>query len=186
MAKKFIKRFLPEARKIRHHKHLSIFGEALHDPNLWHLNRRSVPKAFAIGLFMAFAPVPFQMIPAAACAILFRANMVISVVLVWISNPITLPPIFFFCYKLGTWMIGRQPNEVTFDLSWKWVTTELALIWQPFVLGCFTVSTILAIVGYYVTYWLWHLHVVSEWEKRKELRALKAREKKETKNQNQN
>jgi len=173
VAKKLISRFLPEAGKIRHHRHLGIFGKALHDPNLWHLNRRSVSTAFAIGLFMAFTPIPFQMIPAAAFAILFRANIIISVTLVWISNPFTIAPIFFFSYKLGTWMIGRQPNDITFDLSWKWMTTELTLIWQPFLLGCFTVGTILAVIGYYGIHWLWHLHVVNEWEKRKELRARK-------------
>ncbi|MDH5648641.1 MAG: DUF2062 domain-containing protein [Gammaproteobacteria bacterium] len=171
MAKKLIRRFLPEPGSIRRHKHLRIFGEALHDPNLWHLNRKSVPVAFAIGLFMAFVPMPFQMIPAAALAIAFRANIIISVVLVWISNPITIPPIFFFCYKVGTWIIGRKLNQVSFDLSWEWMRTELMTIWQPLLLGCFVVSTISAVIGYYGMQWFWRLHVVSEWEKRKNLRA---------------
>ena len=78
MAKKLIRRYLPDAHKIRDHKHLRLFGTLLHDPNLWHLNRRSVAGAFAVGLFMAFVPMPFQMIPAAALAILLRVNLPIS------------------------------------------------------------------------------------------------------------
>ena len=66
MAKKLIRRFLPDAHKIRDHKHLRVFGTLLHDPNIWHLNRHSVAGAFAVGLFMAFVPMPLQMIPAAA------------------------------------------------------------------------------------------------------------------------
>ena len=74
MAKKLIRRYLPDPHKIRDHKHLRLFGTLLHDPNLWHLNRRSVSGAFAVGLFMAFVPMPFQMIPAAALAILLSTS----------------------------------------------------------------------------------------------------------------
>ena len=69
MAKHLIKRLIPDHEIVRGHKHLQIFGRLLHDPNLWHLNRRSAAGAFAVGLFMAFAPVPFQMLLAAGAAI---------------------------------------------------------------------------------------------------------------------
>ena len=95
MAKKTIQRFLPDPNKIRHHKSLKIFGRLLQDANLWHLNRRSARGAFAVGLFFAFIPVPFQMVLAAAGAILFRVNLPISVALVWLTNPLTMPPIFY-------------------------------------------------------------------------------------------
>lgn len=173
VAKRIIRRFLPEARTIKEHKYLTIFGAALHSPTLWHLNRRSVPAAFAIGLFMAFMPMPFQMVPAAAAAILFRANIIIAVALVWISNPVTLPPLFYFCYKVGTWLIGRPISNADFNFSWEWMSSKFSLIWQPFFLGCFTVATISAMIGYYGMQWLWRLHVVSEWEKRKEQRTKK-------------
>lgn len=170
MPRKIIKRFLPDAHKIRDHKHLSMFGEALHNPNLWHLNRRSVSVAFAIGLFMAFVPIPFQMIPAAALAIMLHANIIISVALVWISNPITIPPLMYFGYKVGAWVIGRQANQFEFEASWQWLTTELAQIWEPFLLGCFIVATTSSFIGYWAIQGLWRLHVVTEWEKRKKKR----------------
>lgn len=170
MAKKFIKRYMPDAHTIREHKYLRMFGIALHDPNLWHMNRHSVSDAFAIGIFMAFMPMPFQMIPAAALAIYFRANIIISVALVWISNPVTMPPLFYFCYLVGTWIIGREINEVNFNISWEWLTNELLLIWQPFLLGCFVVATICSITGYWGIRGLWRWHVVNEWETRKNTR----------------
>jgi len=75
MAKKFIKRYLPDPKKIRNNKNLKIFGKLINDPNLWHLNRYSVSAAFSVGLFIAFVPVPFQMALAAAIAILVRSNL---------------------------------------------------------------------------------------------------------------
>ena len=107
MPKKLIKKYMPDHETIRNHPHLNkIFGTLLHDPNLLHLNRRSVSMAFAVGLFMAFVPVPFQMVLAAAAAIIIRCNLPISVGLVWVSNPFTMPPLFYFCYLVGTWILG--------------------------------------------------------------------------------
>lgn len=167
MPKKFIKRFLPDPHTIREHKHLRMFGSALHDPNLWHLNRRSVSVAFAIGLFMAFVPMPFQMIPAAALSIFLRANILIAIALVWISNPLTIPPIFYFCYLVGTMILGAQVNQFAFEVSWQWFTSELSLVWQPFLLGCLVVAITSSFVGYWGMRGLWRWHVVKEWEKRK-------------------
>ncbi|MCB1903170.1 MAG: DUF2062 domain-containing protein, partial [Gammaproteobacteria bacterium] len=75
MPKQIIKRFAPDHEVIRNHKHLRIFGNLLHDPNLWHMNRRSVSGAFAVGLFWAFIPIPMQMVAAAAIAIIARVNL---------------------------------------------------------------------------------------------------------------
>ena len=58
MPKKTIKRMMPDHQTIKENKYLKIFGNLLHNANLWHLNRHSVAKAFAVGLFFAFIPVP--------------------------------------------------------------------------------------------------------------------------------
>lgn len=171
MAKKLIRRFMPDIHIIRTHKHLQFFGKLLHDPNLWHLNRHSVSGAVAAGLFMAFAPMPFQMLPAAALAIFYRVNLPISVALVWTTNPITMPPIFYFCYKVGTWILSRPEKHFVFELSWRWLGTELGRIWQPFLLGCFIVASVSAFLGYLSMRALWRWHVVRDWEQRKRKRA---------------
>lgn len=173
MARKIIKRFLPDINQIRGHKFLRIFGTLLHDANLWHLNRQSVSGAFAVGLFMAFVPMPFQMIPAAALAIYFRVNLPISVSLVWITNPVSMPPIFYFCYKLGTWVLGEPIKRFVFEPSSEWLVHELNQFWQPFLLGCLAVSTLSALIGYFGIRALWRWHVISNWEKRKIKRAKK-------------
>ena len=66
MSRKLNKKLTPYFDQVRGHKFLDIFGPAIKDPNLWHLNRYSVSRAMAIGLFCAFMPIPSQMVLAAA------------------------------------------------------------------------------------------------------------------------
>jgi len=170
MPKKLIKRLLPDHETIRNHKHLRVFGRLLHDPNLWHLNRRSASGAFAVGLLMAFVPLPTQMLLAAAGAILFRVNLPLAVALVWLTNPITMPPIFYFCYRVGTWVLQTPPHAVHFALTWQWLETELVTIWKPFLLGCAVMGSLSAAVGYGLVRLLWRLQVVRHYQRKREER----------------
>ena len=158
--KRIIKRYLPDHRKIREHKHLRFFGALLHDPNLWHLNRRSVSGAMSVGLFSAFIPIPFQMVLAVALAIPFRVNIPISVGLVWLTNPVTMPPVFYSAYKIGAWILGEPMHAVSFEISMEWMMHELTLIWQPFLLGSLILATVSAVLGNVIVRLLWRLHVV--------------------------
>lgn len=133
---------------IREHKSLLIFGRLLDDPYLFHLNERSVPLAFAIGLFCAWIPVPFQMILATGGAILFRANVPLSVLLVWVTNPVTIPPMFYFAYVLGTWVTGETARVFEFQLSMQWLMKELEVIGIPLLVGCLILAISSALVGY--------------------------------------
>ncbi len=171
MPKKIIRRFLPDAHTIRTHKHLRFLGALLHDPYLLHLNRRAVSAAFAIGLFWAFIPMPFQMVPAAVCAVWLRANLPLAVALVWVTNPITMPPVFYFCYRLGVWILGVKPQHFNFELSWAWLAHEVGDIWQPFLLGCLLVAAAASAAGYFGMRALWRWHVVQAWTERKSKRA---------------
>lgn len=169
MPKKLIKRFTPDHSTIRDHKHLRFFGSLLHDPNLWHMNRRSASGAFAVGLFTAFVPVPFQMLLAAAGAILFRVNLPLSIALVWITNPLTIPPMFYFTYRLGVWLLGAPAgtDEFHFELSYDWLVTGLGAIWEPFLLGCFVTGSVSGLLGYMTIRGLWRLHLVRHYNERK-------------------
>ena len=175
MARRLIRRYLPDLDWIRTHRNLRFLGARLHESNLWHLNRNSVAKAFAIGLFMAFVPMPFQMVPAAILAIYFRANLPISVALVWITNPLTMAPTYYFCYRIGAWLLNTYPQPIAFELSLGWFSTELLRIWQPFLLGCLLVATVLALLGYHGMHQLWRWHVVRDWDRRRARRGRPAR-----------
>jgi uncharacterized protein (DUF2062 family) len=166
MPKRFIQRLLPHHDKIREHKHLRIVRPLLDDPNLLHLNRRSVAGGVAVGLFFAWVPVPFQMVLSAIAAIVLRVNLPLSVVLVWTTNPITMPPMFYFAYKVGTWVLGQKPARIKFELTVEWATQMLGTHWQPFLLGCFIMAVVSSLVGLAAVRGVWRIHVLQNWKKR--------------------
>ena len=135
-------------KDIKKNKYLKSIIAYFDNYSLWYFNRKSISKAFAIGLFCAFLPIPFQMIPAAFLAILFSANLPLSVSLVWISNPITVAPIFYGCYKLGAFILNFAVEE-KFTISFAHLWQTMQLTWQPFLLGCFIIATFSSLLGYY-------------------------------------
>lgn len=171
-----LRRYLPETRHFREHRMLRILGHRLHDPDIWHLNRRSAAGGLSIGLFMAFMPVPFQMILAAPAAILARVNLPIAVVSVWISNPLTMPPMFVTCYKLGAWILSVPARHSHFEFSLRWFTETAVEIWQPLLLGCLLLGAIAALLGNIAVRLSWRLHLLRRWRVRaaRRRRALAA------------
>ncbi len=166
MPRRLLKKLMPDHRRIRNHKHLQCFGKLLHDPALWHLNRHSVAKAFAVGLFFAWVPVPFQMVLAAGGAILFHANLPLSVVLVWLTNPVTMAPMFYGAYKFGALLLGRELEHFEMELSFTWLAHEMSLVWEPFLLGCFAIGAVSALFGYFGIQIVWRHMVLKRWRKR--------------------
>ncbi len=171
--KNFFKRSLPHVTHIKAHPKLQFLGEWLHDPNLWHFNRRSLAGGMAIGLFVAFIPIPMQMLLAAILAIFARVNLPLSVSLVWITNPITIPPLFYFAYQLGTILLGIPIQEIDFSLSQEGLFHSLGAIWYPFLLGCFVFGTISASTGYLLINFLWRSQVHRSWQLRRKKRLMK-------------
>lgn len=171
MPKKFLKRFSPDHDKVRNHRHLRIFGRLLHDPNLWHMNRRSVAGAFFWGLFWAMIPIPMQMLAAAASAILCRVNLPISVALVWLTNPLTMPPLFYFNYLVGSWLM-RQPATVEeFHASLAWFESVVEKIWEPLLLGSVVVGLVIGVIGYVAMRGIWRWQVIQHLKRRQAGRA---------------
>lgn len=167
MPRRFLKRYMPDNRSIREHRHLQFFGRLLHEPNLWHLNRHAVAGGLGLGVFLAFIPIPFQMILAAAGAIMLRVNLPLAVVAVWISNPFTAPPIFYFCYRIGNWLLGAPVRErANFEPTLQWFWVELHAIWQPLFLGSVVCGTITGLATYGLVQLAWRRHVRSHLRRR--------------------
>lgn len=160
MPKKILKRWMPDPSQLQHHKHLRLFSRWLGEPNLWHLNRKSAAGAFAVGLFMAWVPVPFQMVLAAGAAILFRVNLPISVALVWLTNPVTMPALFYCAYHVGARLLGMPAVEFNEPLSWSWLMTVMGSIGGPFLLGSAVLGVLSSVCGYISIRALWRYSVL--------------------------
>jgi uncharacterized protein (DUF2062 family) len=180
MPKKFLQKFFPSPEQVQSNPSLRFLSPLFSKPNLWHVNRRSVARAFLVGLFTAFLPMPFQMGIAAFFAFYANANVPISVGLVWVSNPITIPPLFYGTYLFGTWLLGTPSNSFSIELSLDWVLNELVSIWQPLLVGSLTVGIFLGLCGYFAIHLAWRLHIANNWKKRRINRLKRAAENEES------
>lgn len=140
---------------VRAHPHVRDWlGHLLHLRHLWHFNRRSVANATAIGLLWAFVPIPFQMVFAGFTAVYFRTNLPVAVAYVWVSNPLTIPPLTYFCHRIGQLVLNigpTAPPEWTTASLLAWMTGQ----WRPFFVGCAIVGVACASIGYTATRLIW-------------------------------
>lgn len=164
MPKNLLKKYMPDPEIIRNHKSLQFLGDKLHDPNLWHLNRRSVSMAFAVGLFCAWIPSLGQMATAAVCAFYFRANLPISVGLVWLTNPITMPPLFYFAYLIGLNVLNLPASPFSMEAM---LSGDILL---PFLTGCLILGMLCSVGGYFGIQQFWHYQITKKWSRRKKAR----------------
>lgn len=166
-----IRKYLHSPDAIRRQKALSAVRHLLVEPELWHLHRRSAGGAVFIGLFCAFLPLPVgQMLIAALLAVFARCNLPIAVALVWVTNPLTFGPIFYFAYKLGAWLLGIDAVSTGWELSWQWLWQRLREIWWPLTLGSLVCGWVAGLTGSVLARLLWRLHVVRRWRERRERR----------------
>lgn len=180
MPRKLLKKYLPDPAHLREHKHLRLFGERLADPGLWHMHRRGIANAMAIGIFCAMIPMPFQMLPAAMLSILFRANIPLSIALVWLTNPLTAVPVWYGAYKLGSTMLGMDAawtlDDGTFEEVWDAILANFWQLYVPILFGSVVIGALLGLAGWTLAHYVWRVHVRSQWRHRAERRKDAARD----------
>ena len=166
MPKRIIKKYMPDPKKLQEQKSLRFLGKLLEDPGLLHLTRRSVARAFMVGIFFAFIPVPFQMVLAAAGAVLLHCNLPISVGLVWLTNPITMPVIFYGTYLVGAGLMGVEAQPMPDELTLEWLSNLIQDAWVPLSFGSVVTGLVLAVASYFGVHLFWRWHVNKSWKKR--------------------
>ena len=138
-----LKRYSPKREEIN----LGWLNQHFQDPQLWKWNKRTISKAFAIGLFCAFIPLPMHTLLAAILAVALSANILLSIFLVWVNNPITMVPIYYFEYKLGSSLIGIEMDP-SFNFSISYLIDNLATATVAIWVGGLIISTLIGILGY--------------------------------------
>ena len=170
MPRKTIRRFLPDLKGILNRPSMRWISALPQDPNLLHLNRHSVSLAVFIGIFCAFIPIPIQTLLVIGLCFWWGANLPIAIVIIWLSNPLTIPPMFYLTYKLGSSILGTEIDSLSFTLSWEWFSQLGVDILLPLFVGSLLSGILLASAGYFFILFLWRWKVIRNWEKRKDLR----------------
>lgn len=174
---RWIKGHVPTRDTIDQYRLLRPFAPHLRHPSLWRLNRRSVPRGVALGLFVGVI-IPFMhTFVAAILAIPTRANVGIAALLTLTVNPFTIPPLYVAAYRIGSWELHYDANLVSAESAERF-SSELSrmLFWLhhasgPIALGILTIAASVAVFGYVGSALLWRLRAGSRWRGRRQVRG---------------
>ena len=134
------------------------------------MRRRTVVPAFALGLFVCYLPFPGHMVIAGSLAIAFRVNVPVAAAAVWVSNPLTMGPMFFVAFETGRQLLRLPPRPFHFEFSLDWLVHGFISVWQPLLLGSVLLGAMLALIGYLSLDLLWRASISDYLERRRQRR----------------
>ena len=174
---RWIKGHIPTRDTIDEFRLLRPFAHHLRHPSLWRLNRRSVPRGVALGLFVGVI-IPFMhTFVAALLAIPARANVAVAALLTLVVNPLTIPFMYLAAYRIGSWELHYDAGLVSQAAAERF-SSELnrMLFWLhhasgPIALGILTLAASAALVGFLISTFAWRLWSGARWRQRRSARS---------------
>jgi uncharacterized protein (DUF2062 family) len=143
-------------------------------PELWHFNRRSVPRGVALGMLVGVLIPVAQTIFAAIFALPVRANVPVAALTTFVTNPLTTPPIWLFAYWLGSRLLHYDAVEsVSRSEAMGWVQWIISEAGPATALGLVVVAIVSAAIGYLLAAFLWRGWVMHKWRQRALTRNLR-------------
>lgn len=141
------------------------------------MNRRSVPRGVALGLFVAVMIPVMHTAIAAILAIPTRANVAIAAAFTLVVNPLTIPPLYYAAYRVGSWELHHDVPIVDPHAAERF-SSELSrlLFWihqasGSIALGVLTIAAFLALTGYIAASLIWRFWSGSRWRQRRQNRG---------------
>ena len=116
-------------------------------------NRELVSKSFFIGLFVALLPIPMQMLVVILLMRFFKFNVPVAIALCWISNPLTMPFIFYIEYIVGGFLLNIEID--TIQMSVEWFNNNFQDIFIPLYFGAFVIASLVSTAIYFLINFLW-------------------------------
>lgn len=128
----------------------------------------SIALGTTVGMFIGMTPtVGIQMILVMLFGLLvkrlFSFNRVAALITVYLSNPLTMVPIYYFNYWVGTFFVGGSVTRDEFaailhyDGFAEWRETIVALfvdVGWPLIVGSLVVASVCAAITYPAMHWL--------------------------------
>ncbi len=136
----------------------------------------------AVGFFVTFTPLMgIQMVLSVFIAWLLKANKLVGIPIVWISNPVTFIPIYYPCYWVGCKLLGMPPifeDLKSMVTEWQMLAADPAAGWgarirfwwdslmtvvEPLGIGCLLVATVAGVVSYYLSLYAIRSYRLRRW-----------------------
>ncbi|MBD3824968.1 MAG: DUF2062 domain-containing protein [Epsilonproteobacteria bacterium] len=126
-------------------------------PEYLSTSRKMVSRAVLFGLFIAFIPMPFQMAAVIALMPFVKFNVPIGLAMCWLSNPLTMPPMYYMEYLTGSFFLGMKPEPV--EMTLEWFSSNLDNIFIPLYVGTLFYSVFGSITAYWLVNHFWRSSV---------------------------
>jgi uncharacterized protein (DUF2062 family) len=125
------------------------------------INRKSVSRAVLVGLFWGFIPMPMQMLAVLATTPFIRFNVPLAISVVWLSNPVTMPFMYYMEYLTGNFILGREGLD-SVEMTVAWFKEHLNDIFVPLYVGTAFYSIVVSSLTYALINRLWISSVKQE------------------------
>lgn len=167
-------RFKPTPEKLVQQRWLRWLGPSIAHPGLWSVNRHAIALGLAIGMFFGLL-IPIAQMPfSAAAAVLLRANLPTALVSTFVTNPVTMAPLYYAAWRLGATVLGepepaapavlaapaasRAAAEAAGESWWSALWQRLHAVGKPLLLGLALMATLTGLAAYALVSALWWLH----------------------------
>jgi hypothetical protein len=108
----------------------------------------------AVGIFVSITPIiPLQTIVAVFLAFLVRGSKSAAALGTWLSNPLTIPVVYYANYKLGCTLLGYQKtlDNIAFDSFSQLMGLGLEVT-RAMIVGGVVIGAILGVAAYFIAF----------------------------------
>ncbi len=153
-----LRALVPRREQLEANPWLRGLAPYLANPKLWQWSRRGVAMGVAIGLFIGFLVPVAQILLAAAAAVFLRANVPVAALGTLVTNPLTIPPIYYAAYHLGAWATGASATAVSLADPFS-IWESLGSIGVPLFTGLAITASFAAVASYLLISraWIWRV-----------------------------
>lgn len=156
---------------LENHWCLKHFTALMLDRRCWTLNRSSVTRSFALGLFIAFIPptplLPVHLVICTLLGVYFRLNLPVLFATVFVSNPFTWVPQVAGSIWVGAKLLGLDLMPFLHAITHQTFWSDMSVLWPPLFLGALVLGLTAAAAGYVLAQCVWRAHVIFQLRRRR-------------------
>lgn len=165
-----MKRWFPSREHLSRSRWLGPLAHHFQDERLWQMERGSVARGVAIGLFFGLLLPLAQFLFAVAFAIWLRGHVAVAAAATFVTNPLTFAPLYWLAYRIGSTLLGQSRKESDADAAQVAAQAEAAVTQQgwfsatwhavlnagaPLMVGLVVMAVAGALIGFLLVWLLW-------------------------------
>ncbi len=123
-----------------------------------HVDEYAIARGVAVGLLIGLTPtVGIQTFMMIGASLSFRANFIAAYIVSFVSNPVTMAPLYYGFSQLGGLLLRHSPLAPSHI---EGLAEEVAQETLELVIGSLMIAIPASVCGYFLFLWLWRvLHI---------------------------